>query len=208
MVTTTPTHTINPTLTIMKRQHILLATLLLLLLCSLAALRQSHNENRRLAANQHTLSAQNNALRTSVAAERLSVARLRMTVGELEELRREDAERILALGVRLRHAESMTLLETIQQLDTVVAPHKEFEQLLSDSLCRLRWQDSWVSLSAEVCRDSTHLMLTSRDTLFQVVRRVPWRWWIFSWGTKAIRQEIRSSNPHTRLVYAEYIELE
>ena len=44
-------------------------------------------------------------------------------------------------------------------------------------------------------------------SLFQVVHRVPKQWLFFRWGTKAIRQEVVSSNPHTKIVYSEYIEL-
>lgn len=192
----------------MKPHHYAIALLSFLLLLSLVFLGRSMREKSRLEGNYTALATENTTLRTSLSDSQLSVARLRMTVGELEELRRNDAERIRSLGVRLSHAESLTRLETVQHLDTIVATSATFEPLLSDSLCRLRWRDSWVSLSAEVSPTESHIELTSRDTLFQVVRRVPWRWWIFSWGTKAIRQEIRSSNPHTHLVYAEYIEIE
>lgn len=51
------------------------------------------------------------------------------------------------------------------------------------------------------------LRIQSVDTLFQVVHRVPKQWLFFRWGIKAIRQEIVSSNPHTKVVYSEYIEL-
>ena len=36
---------------------------------------------------------------------------------------------------------------------------------------------------------------------------VPRRFLFFRWGTKAIRQEIIPANPHTRIVYAEYVQL-
>lgn len=192
----------------MKTHHYIIALLMVLLSLALVFLKGALREQRRLEDNYTALATQNLSLRTSLSEQELSVARLRMTVGELEELRREDAERIRSLGVRLRHAKSLTLLETIQRLDTVILTTAEHSPLLSDSLCRIRWQDSWVSLAAEVRPTESHITLTTTDTLFQVVRRVPWRWWIFAWGTKAIRQEIRSSNPHTRLVYAEYIEIE
>ena len=159
-----------------------------------------------MASNQRSLVAQNQALRSEVVAQEQSVARLRMTVGELEEFRRADAERIRELGIKLRHARALTLTESIQRLDTIVVA--DLRPLLSDSLYRLQLRDGWVSLDVEMRPREAHISLTSCDTLFQVVYRVPWRWWIFSWGTKAIRQEIRSSNPHTRLVYSEYIEIE
>ena len=50
-------------------------------------------------------------------------------------------------------------------------------------------------------------LIVSRDTLVQVVHRVPRQWLFFKWGTKGIRQEIMSKNPHTEITYAEYIEL-
>ena len=55
--------------------------------------------------------------------------------------------------------------------------------------------------------DSIGVTLRSVDTLFQVVHRVPRQFLCFRFGTKAIRQEIVSSNPHTELVYSEYVEL-
>ena len=131
-----------------------------------------------------------------------------MTAGEFDEFRTQSARRVEALGVKIRHLRNVTIAESIQQLDTLSATSPLCPPILSDSLCQVRWRDSWVSLDVEVCPEASHLRLTSCDTLFQVVHRVPWRWWIFSWGTKAIRQEITSSNPHTRLVYAEYIEIE
>lgn len=193
---------------IMKAHHYIIGLLVMILSLTLVFLTGAQREQHRLEENYAALATQNLSLRSSLSERELSVARLRMTIGELEELRREDAERIRSLGVRLRHAKSLTLLETIQRLDTVIVTAPEHSPLLSDSLCRIRWQDSWVSLAAEVRPTESHITLTTTDTLFQVVRRVPWRWWIFSWGTKAIRQEIRSSNPHTQLIYAEYIEIE
>ena len=49
------------------------------------------------------------------------------------------------------------------------------------------------------------LPVESVDTLRQVVHRVPRRFLFIRFGTKAVRQEIVSSNPHTRIVYAEYV---
>ena len=53
---------------------------------------------------------------------------------------------------------------------------------------------------------SSHIV-QSRDTLVQIVHRVPKRFLFFRFGTKAIRQEVVSMNPHTKVAYADYIEL-
>lgn len=200
-------------------KNLLLLALSIILVALLCALGRSEEERRRHSANSEALVAQNNSLRTALSSTNLSLQRLRMTVGELEEFRREDAQLIEQMGIKLRRARSLTLLEGITKLEEEVltagrgdtlAAELEGERvaLLSDSLSRLVWRDAWVGLDVAVTGRGARLSLEVRDTLFQVVHRVPHRWWIFSWGTKAIRQEIRSSNPHTRLVYAEYIEIE
>lgn len=70
-----------------------------------------------------------------------------------------------------------------------------------------RWSDRHVSISGLIRADSVSCHVESIDTLQQIIHRVPRRFLFIRWGTKAIRQEVVSSNPHTRIVYTEYIEL-
>lgn len=84
-------------------------------------------------------------------------------------------------------------------------PH---EALLPDSLRRFRWSDPWVTVEGILGRDSVVCRIESRDTLRQIVHRIPRHFLFIRWGTKALRQEIISSNPHTRIVYSEYIQIE
>ena len=70
-----------------------------------------------------------------------------------------------------------------------------------------RWSDRHVSVSGLIRADSVTCHVSSIDTLQQVVHRVPRRFLFIRWGTKAIRQEVVSSNPHTQIIYTEYIEL-
>ena len=68
---------------------------------------------------------------------------------------------------------------------------------------RLRAEDA-----ASIRTDSVACRVESTDTLRQVVHRVPRRFLFIRWGTKALRQEIVSSNPHTRIVYSDYVKFE
>lgn len=70
-----------------------------------------------------------------------------------------------------------------------------------------RWSDRHVSVDGMIRADSVSCRVESIDTLQQVVHRVPRRFLFIRWGTKAVRQEVVSSNPHTNIVYTEYIEL-
>jgi hypothetical protein len=55
--------------------------------------------------------------------------------------------------------------------------------------------------------DSLQYAVRTVDTLHQVIHRVPRKFLFIPYGTKAIRQEVWTSNPNTELVYTEYIEL-
>ena len=173
----------------------------------LLLLSREHATTRRLAENNRTLTSQLSHSNHLVASQRLSIGRLRMTIGELEELRRAEAERVRSLGLNLRNVRTLSFTATSTLLDTLLTPSPT---RLSDSIrSPLRWSDEWISLTLTPQADGRHhLHLQSHDTLTQVVHRIPHRWWIFRWGTKAIRQEIHSSNPHTKLVFSEYIEIE
>lgn len=74
-----------------------------------------------------------------------------------------------------------------------------------DTVRSFRWRDPWVTVEGRIRDDSVACRVESVDTLRQVVHRVPRRFLFIRFGTKAVRQEIVSSNPHTRIVYAEYV---
>ena len=204
----------------MKRKLIisaLVAATMALVVGSATAIVTQRQTILRLRKNQATLIEQLHRQSDSTkGTNHLSVVRLRLTTGELGELRSPYAKRISQLGLRLGRINAISQTTSVMMLDTTILPSAHSP--LCDSIgaaplaplatSRYEWSDSWVSLRADLVGDTLHWHLTSRDTLLQVVHRVPYRWWIFRWGTKAIRQEIRSSNPHTHLVYSEYIEIE
>lgn len=143
--------------------------------------------------------------------------RLRMTVGELREARGELAARVRGMGVKLKRlrAVSETRMRTIARLqgrvDTVHAARIDSAAgaRAVDTLRRIAYDDGHLALEATVNESAGtyEARVETVDTLIQTVHRVRSGWWIFG-CTKGIRQTVRSSNPHTRIVYQEYIELE
>lgn len=63
------------------------------------------------------------------------------------------------------------------------------------------WSDPWVRLDGTVEGDSFKVHIESRDTLQMIVHRVPKKFLFFRFGTKAVRMEVVSQNPHTTLSY-------
>ena len=171
-------------------------------------------ENRRLTQNQHALAAGIERYRTRLGQEAASVQALRLRCAEFEELRAADAAEILRLGIKLRRLEAAALTATATKVeirtpvrDTVVVRLRD-TLVVRDTLRLFRWRDAWVRVEGAVTADSVLCRVESTDTLRQVVHRIPRRFLFIRWGTKALRQEIVPSNPHTRIVYSEYVKIE
>lgn len=167
------------------------------------------NENQRLKRNQHALLSDVELYKTRADKSAASVEVLELSIDEFREHRSEDAERIKELGIKLRRAESYAQSvthsdygATLPLRDTII-----MRDTVRDTVRIFEGGDKWSLIRGIVDRDSVAYSLHSIDTLYQVVHRVPHKFWFIRYGTKAIRQEIVSSNPNTQLVYSEYIEL-
>ena len=163
--------------------------------------------------NQEALLASATLYRTRWEESAASVQALQLRLDEFRKARERDAEHIKALGIKLRRVESSMKLSTSTTLDVqtrvqeVPISKDTLGAVVTDTVRLFRWSDAWVSIEGEICGGDVACHIESVDTLHQVVHRVPRRFLGIPYGTKAIRQEIISSNPHTKVVYAEYIEL-
>lgn len=200
-------------------------------LAAASALRRNRSlgrELRRVEANCEAFSSEVTRYRTACDREAASAQVLRLRCDEYRRLRAADAAQIEQLGIRLRRAEAAARSATRTEL-CVRAPLTE--PLLDDTIARrlfrdtapaplpdptaggtglrsFRWSDAWTTVEGVVAHDSVHCRIRSVDTLRQVVHRIPRRFLFIRWGTKALRQEITASNPHTQIVYTEYVKIE
>ena len=168
----------------------------------IASLRE---ERDRLRVNQQALLSDVELYRTRANESAASVEVLQLTLDEFKEYRTEDARRIEELGIKLRRAESYAKSASISTYEDRLPLRDTI--ILHDTVRIFEGGDAWSRMSGSVTEDSIAYSLHSVDTLHQVVHRVPRKFLFIRFGTKAIRQEIVSSNPHTELVYSEYIEL-
>lgn len=164
-----------------------------------------HCEAERLDNNQTALTEQIYLYRTSLDESAASVRALQLRCGEYERICAEDAARIRDLGIKIKRLESAAKSAVRTEVE-IVAPLRD-TIILRDTLRLFRWQDPWVEVEGLIGHDSVECRVASIDTLRQVVHRVPRRFLFIKYGIKAIRQEVISSNPHSQIVYSEYIEL-
>lgn len=177
-------------------------------------IRRAQTEIRRLTENQTVLTGQAELFRNRVGEEAAATQVLRLRCAEFERLRAADADRIRRLGIRIRRLEAAatnvarTTIDTAAPLRDTVILRLHDTIRLRDTVRLFRWRDAWVTVEGIVEEDSVRCRVESVDTLRQVVHRIPRRFLFIRWGTKALRQEISSSNPHTSIVYTEYIRTE
>ena len=173
--------------------------------------RSESRDRRRLEANQRSLT-DVEYYRTRDSLSAAGVERLTLTNREFrrhaEELERTVED--LQLKVRRLQSASRTAVTTAYPVearlcDTVIVRDT---LAVADTLSRLHYVNPWETLDGVVAGDLFRGRIESRDTLIQVVHRIPRKFWFIRWGTKALRQEIVPSNPHTRIVYSEYVKIE
>ena len=203
--------TSNKTYLIMKKivLCVALSAIATALLCGIFIQRMSQ-ENQRLRRNQHSLLQEVELYRTRAGDAAASVEALTLQLDEFREQRAEDADYIRSLNIRLRRAESYAksvvasrYTATLPLRDTII-----LHDTIRDTVRIFAFNDAWSSLAGHIANDTLHYNLHTIDTLRQVIHRIPHRFLFIPYGTKAIRQEITSSNPHTTLIYTEYIELD
>jgi hypothetical protein len=103
---------------------------------------------------------------------------------------------------------------TTTQVDVKAAiqpvPHDTCSRSLSGlyrppDVSQVSWSDPWITLRGDIEGDSMQVHIESRDTLQMVVHRVPKKFLFFRYGTKGVRMEVVSQNPHSRLSYPRII---
>jgi len=162
----------------------------------------------RLAANQAVLLSDLQTYRISDSLNAARVDALTMTVEEFRKNVKEQTALIKEMGIKLNRLESsaITGTETSYYITAPVRDSLVFVPV-PDTLKILRYSDTWVTIDGYIKAREFIGKIESRDTIVQVVHRVPRRFLFFRYGTKGIRQEVVSKNPHTKINYSRYIKL-
>ena len=203
----------------MKKSTIILLSVFVLLVGAVAVLSwivsNQHQEIRRLDGNQSALLDSVRIYKTENDRNAASVRILELTKSELEESCTNLTEQVRGLGIKLRRAEEIaqtateTMLEfqaqvrdsIIYVMDTVTATGH------LDTLRHVEWSDPWVNFQGELRGDVLNARLESCDTLTTVLHRVPRKCWLFRWKKDEYRVDVVSSNPHTNIVYEQYVKV-
>lgn len=165
-------------------------------------------EKKRLANNQEALLTDVEYYKTESGKNAASVLKLELSKSELERHCQDLTKTVDDLNIKISRIQSAstTVTKTEVEIQTVVRDSIVYRDL-PISIKVINWRDPWIKLNGVLDGDTFSAKIESVDTLQQVVHRIPKKFLFIKWGTKAIRQEVVSSNPHSKIVYTEYIEL-
>ena len=171
-------------------------------------LKKERSEVTRLTGNQYSLLEDIQLYRMKDSLSVANIRYLQFTKQEFEQHCKEQKKIIDELKVKVKRlkAISTTKIETEYKIDTKLQERIVENDSLNVLKC-LEFHDAYLDVSG--CMDKERFIgsIISRDTLYQIVYRVPHRFWFIKWGTKGIKQQIVSKNPYNQFVYSEYIEL-
>lgn len=173
-------------------------------------LHRTRSEQQRLERNQRALLGEVTLYKTRSEESAASVAVLELRIDELRRERKRDAQEIRSLGIRLRRAESYakSIAESRHSQRIALRDSIILRDTVRDTVWVFRSDSEHTSLRGHIADDTLHYDLRTRDTIYQVVHRVPRKFLFFRFGTKAIHQDVWTSNPNAEIVYTEYIEFE
>lgn len=194
------------------RKILIYAVILLSILAAVLywQLSEVKKEKKRLANNQEALLTDMETYKTEAGKNAASVLRLELSKSELEKYNKDLTQTASDLKIKISRIQSAstTATSTDYSITTPVRDSIVYrDRLIPDTLKRITYNDTWLDLDGTIQKGIFSGNIQSRDTLVQIIHRIPKKFLFFKWGTKAIRQEVTTKNPHSKIVYMQYIEL-
>lgn len=166
------------------------------------------DENSRIKSNNVVLSSQLDTFRTKLGESAAMVDRLSLTLGEFRQQNQELNERIKMLDLRLRRINSYSI-NGYQSSVTFTVPLTIASAMPGVSVeRRFLWSDTWNRVEGVVASDSVKCSVVHKDTIDQIIYRVPRKFLFIRWGTKKVSQIITLRDTNSAIVYSRYIELQ
>jgi hypothetical protein len=173
-------------------------------------LRKTLKENKRLERNEKALLSDVSFYKTKSGESAASVLQLELTRQSLSNSNLSLKDEIKKLNIKLKRvvSTSRTATKSNYNIKTLVKDSIIYkDRVIIDTVAVVRYNDEWITFDGIIKAKEFLGKIETRDTLIQVVHRIPYRFLFFRYGTKAIRQEIVSKNPYSRINYSEYIKL-
>lgn len=187
----------------------IIAVMAVALVTVIKSCQNEREEKERFQSNQTALLSQVDYWTTESGESAAEVRKLTLTVDELRSVNSKLKETAEDLGIKLSRIQSASTTSTSSDLHIITEVRDSI--IYRDSIIMpvetFRWRDPWTEIVGVISKDSVDLSLSSTDTLTTIAHKIPHKFWFIKWGCKSIEQTVISSNPHTRIIYSEHIEI-
>jgi hypothetical protein len=172
---------------------------------------QSEKKNRqRIENNYQSLEEGITFYKTKDSLSAASVQALILTKKELENKVENYEQEISSLNLSVKRLQSISKTATVTSyiIKTEVRDSIIYvDNIISDTLNCIDYKSKYLLVKGCISDRFFVGNIKTYDTLYQFVHRVPRKFLFIKHGTKAIRQEVMTKNPHSDITYTEYIEL-
>jgi hypothetical protein len=188
-----------------------LALLLVALVITGYLLSQSSKEKNRLESNQISLLNEVKIYKSSDSLNAASVEKLTLTNREFKKYNGDLVKTVESLNLKVKRLQSIsqtgieTKYEVSADVRDSITPNRN-NPLVPDTIKCIKFKDIWLNLDGCIRNQKFLGIIESKDSLVHAVDRVPHKFLFFKYGTKAIRMNVVSLNPHSKITYAKYIE--
>lgn len=200
----------------LKIQIIVVVVLVATIVTLSSLYKRERTERIRTEGNQTVLLDSIQHYTTQTGKNAVTIGTLNLKVNELKTFRTDDAQTIKDLNLKIKRVQSIsnTATKTSTKIKTVFKDRIVEVKVLGtnilkrDTLRCLEYVTPYLTIEGCINQHSEFEgLIVSRDTLKQIIHRIPKKFLFIKFGTKAIRQEVFSMNPDTYIDFAEYIEL-
>ena len=192
-----------------KLKIIFLAFMAVAIVLLSVVLKQTVKEKNRLYDNQTSLLQTTRNYKTLDSLNAASVEKLTLSNKEFKTYNSELVKTVESLNLKVRWLQSVSQTGIITEylVKTEVKDSLIYTSSIPDTIKCINHKETWIKLAGCIQNKIFTGIIEIPDTLVTVVHRVPRNFLFIKYGTKAIRQDVISKNPHTKIVYAKYIEL-
>lgn len=194
------------------RKVLLIAVLLLAAALAVFILRSNRlsRERDRYRGNTVSLIEQMQRLQADSAAMSVDVRALRLTVEEFKEYRKEDADKIKKMGIKIKNLEAAA--QHRLQVDAPLKAEVKDTVIVRDTVMvevqSLNMDTPYVKMEGLIEGGEFSGNVQIPVTLSQTIWVEYKRYWLFWRRPKAVHQTITSENPYVKINYSEYIQLQ
>ncbi|MCX6222497.1 MAG: hypothetical protein NTZ69_16115 [Bacteroidia bacterium] len=170
---------------------------------------KAKEEVSRLNQNQTALLQKNEEYKTLSGKSAKEVQKLNLTVKEVKESKTDLLLKLADLQIKLNRlvSASTTSTETTIPINAQIKDSIVYREGKTDTLRCINLKSPYYSVTGCENNGMFSGLIIVPDSIIQVAHRVPHRFLFFKWGTKAIRQEVTSTNPFTKIIFSEYLEI-